>query len=62
MNHKKKKISMHKNVVARRASALKRLEAQLLAGVKRKGEDTVPLTEKDRSRIEREIQTLTGRI
>lgn len=46
----------------RRESALARLEAQLKSGVKPGEEGSIPLTDKDRSRIEKECQTLKKRI
>ena len=48
---------------ARRASALKRLQAQLKLGKKRtKSGELVKLTDKDVNRIEKEINTLKTRI
>lgn len=46
----------------RRASALKRLEAQLASGKKNTKEGLVDLTEQDKARIQREINILTSRV
>lgn len=44
----------------RKKGALERLENQLKTGVKteKKGTNKIPLTEKDKKRIEKEIQSL----
>lgn len=50
--------------VARRSRAMKRLEAQLKAGTKphENGLDEIALDEKDRKRIQKEIEVLKGRV
>lgn len=51
-------------VKARREGALRRLEQQLKAGTKRekKTDAIVPLTEKDRERINKQIETLKQKL
>jgi len=46
----------------RRKGALERLEAQLEAGTKTKGFETIDLTEKDIKRINAEIEVLRERV
>jgi hypothetical protein len=48
----------------RNKSALARLEAQLVSGVKteKKSNKQIPLTDSDKKRIEKEIETLLKRV
>ena len=55
---------MRKSVkeIARRKTVLKQLEKQLVSGVKHNKRVTTPLDDKDKKRIEKEIETLKSRI
>lgn len=48
----------------RKKNALARLEAQLVSGVKteKKSSKKIPLTDSDKKRIEKEIETLKTRV
>lgn len=52
------------NSIGRRKGALSRLEKQLEVGTKtgKRGTSTIALTPKDKSRIEKEIEILKGKI
>lgn len=62
MEETMKSYSRQPQAVARRKSALTRLEAQLKAGTKPVEGKQIPLTDDDRSRIEKEIEILKTRI
>ena len=53
---------MAKKTTEKRKKALARLESQLQKGVKNKGKDTLPLTDSDKARIDREIGILKSKI
>ncbi len=57
-----KKVSRSARVVERRKAVKSRLEQQLKDGTKLKKFDTIPLSEKDISRIENEIAILSERL
>ena len=63
---KPKKFNRSPQAKARRVRVIKRLENQLLTGFKPVKEDgkmsTAPLTDKDRDRIKKEIETLKTRL
>jgi len=62
----KRKPAMSPNHVARRVSTLERLQDQLKLGVKNQrvvnDDNVVPLTDKDKARIENEISILKTRV
>jgi hypothetical protein len=65
---KSKKFAKHPAAVERRKRAAKRLEAQLMTGYKTVTDEetgqisTAKLTEEDRKRIEKELETLKTRV
>jgi len=61
----KRKVSSGVSVSIRRKSTLERLQAQLKSGVKteKKSMDVkIPLTDKDKVRISKEIETIKARV
>lgn len=57
--------SMELKVIIRRKSVIERLESQLKAGTKMYGKQSelvTSLTDADRSRIQKELETLKGRL
>lgn len=61
----KRKVPMRPQHKSRRVTVLERLQNQLKRGSKpskEKNEDLIPLTDKDKNRIEKEIEVLKTRI
>lgn len=54
--------SMELKVIIRRKSVIERLESQLKAGVKETKKGVMPLTDADRARIQKELETLRNRL
>ena len=61
-----KKVNRSPQVTARRSSVLERLTSQLKSGLKTEKKSTdgkqIPLTDKDKTRIEKEIEVLKERL
>jgi hypothetical protein len=55
-------INKSVKTIVRRKSVLERLEKQLVSSVKHNKGVTTPLDDKDKKRIEKEIETLKSRI